>query len=238
MSARPRYAWENKKSFAAAIVQASCRGYNTGDGKIPTIHWANPPGQGNLLICAGVLYDPGGHTIPSIVAAGWNVLQSVTPFFATFILYRYASASEPSIEVVINSPPADSTGAVWALSAWEITGVSGIIGTDITHSTLSDATQRGPVATITPGNIVTQANTKLALLSFVGYTTATGQTFSYSGGPVSDGVDYNSPNADIANGLFDFGSAAHQAVSNGGAVNPTFNTSGSMFWYYTLIELV
>jgi len=236
VSARPKYAWDSKKLAPVAIIQASAHGFNTVDGKVSTIHWAGAPQNGNLLICSGVVYNPGGLNLSAIVANGWTILVSTSPFFATYIAYKYAN-NAAQVDHIFADQGGAAFGSVWALTAWEISGVSGNIGTDITHTTLSDATQRGPVAVITPGNINTQAATKLALLSLVGYTGLTGATMVWSGGATSDAADYSSPNADIANGLFDYGSPAHQVCAGVTAINPTITPSQNAWWYYTLIEL-
>jgi hypothetical protein len=197
--------------------------YN-GSATQATIVWPSTPTPGNLMVVALGLWSAGAISL----ASGWTLLTSNTVGgWWSAIAYKYAGASEPTtlqVETV--------SRAAWSLHAWEIGGVSGTIGTDVTHSGVFSGgnSQAGPTSTaFTPTSFTTQTSTNLALLAILSYATASGRTFSWSAGFVQDS-QFNTTTADTSNGLFDYATGAHQAVTGGATLSPTITPSGSTFW--------
>jgi hypothetical protein len=163
---------------ALGIVQAAQHAYNATNTGTPTIVWGSAPTPGNLLILVGAVRDNAGA--PS-AASGWTILASSADSAGTgmyiSVYYKYAGASEPTSEKFDNTTTRDQ----WSVAGWEISGVTGTIGTDVvaTHLNSSAAVN----ANLSYGATLVTANANEMVLWGVSFQRTTAVSYIIAANP-------------------------------------------------------
>lgn len=161
----------------SAVVQASTNSYNTIDTTSVNIRFGAVPTPGNLMIALVIFQNAAGAPNPPV---GWTQLSVTGPgagtTFYTEVVYRYTQAGDlPTLQIDTNGRTA------WALVAWEITGVTGTIGTDVVATHLNANANVFPApGPITTGSFTTLQNNELLLCGALGNSLTLGSTWSFS----------------------------------------------------------
>lgn len=229
MSARPKYAWENKSVTAFGVVQNYTRVRNTTDGTTVTVRWGQVPAHGNLLICVLMLHDANGAPNPS---AGWTMLASSGDDANTqmyeVVYYKYASVGEPQISI-----PESNGRDLWAACAWEVSGVSGVIASDVKATYLNAELAVFANATVSPQNTTsfnTAANKELVLMGLTGNAGGVSLLASNKGSP--DSAAISDPNSNV------LARSYHDVQSNAGtAWQASISWTATSSVEYGIIEL-
>lgn len=207
--------------MALAVVQAKTAG-SSANPSTPQVTFSSAPTNGNLLIATYFL-DPNLSAINT--AGGWQMLGIAYTVNSDYLitLYKYAGAGESTTQTPDNA----STSHGWALSVWEVSGVSGKISQDFAdfQSTLPT---NYPGTSATP-SLVNGFTNELVLLASengnVGATTVSisgGGTWTLDSGPAfGNQQGYNQ----TAYGW-------SQALStSGNTLNPTLTSSAANRFY-------
>lgn len=191
-------------SGSATVVQSA---YGDGHNVNPTPILASAPTVGNLII--GLYVSDSG--VPNPGVNGWTYLNSNTNASANLgIYYRYVQSGDGTTYVTMGN------GSTYmAALMWEVTGISGTIGTDIVLTQM-DAYTSGSSTPIT-----TQTTTASNQLALVG-----GFEWTIFGPTPSIGSPFTQ---DVASaGFADGGVGGHNAYpTSGSSVNVTVNWGGT-----------
>lgn len=214
--------------MSLAIVQAGAAG--SVGSVVPGVTFGMAPTLGNLLIATLMQEDFAYVPNPS---AGWQLLQFFHSGISGLIeatYFKYCGAGEsltqqPSLEFDING---------WAVTIWEISGVSGIISQDFAEAKTSLPTDY-PGTSAAPASFTNAISNELLLLGSengnVGLVTLSisgGGTWSADAGPAfGSNQGYNQ----TAYGWSQFFATA------GNAVNPTLTSSGGNRFFVSYLGL-
>lgn len=221
--------------MALAVVQGVANAHNAASDDSPTITFGSAPTHGNLMLVTGMTWGGAGHIFTP--QNGWTnvVPPGTTGFQNPFYVYKYAGVSEPALQAF------DSANhGMWSVTAWEISGVQGVIGGDLITQNLLINTQVGPTASpFTPGAISSAAGATLILYSIPSYATSPGGVnVTWSAGWTRDGM-FGATTGDQTTGLFDYATGAHQIVPSAGgtSLQPTLTPSISTYWANSILQL-
>lgn len=173
--------------MALAIVQETSNSANGTDGASLNAHFPAGPTNGSLLVAIVMSWtsnaSPGAN-----LNSGWveyaKVSSGSTSMYIS-VLYKYCGAGEPMLQA-----PSFGGFNFWAMSMWEISGVTGVVGTDIVAVHLNAADQVYPAA----GPVLTTSfnstnNSELILGGFSGNSGS--NTFITSSTGTLDGAASN-----------------------------------------------
>lgn len=208
-----------------AIVQATTNGANSTDGGAATVHFPSAPVSGNWLIVAAMLYTGNG---PPDASTGWTLDDSAEDatgtemYIATF--YKLAGASEPQ------NPQITVAGRdYWALSAWEVSGGTGVWATDHIRTTLNPSLTSYPgTYPATAGPITTLNNAELILFAATG-NSSPAATFSMSPG-TQDSTISTGGGISPCNALAGHFTEASSGTSISTTLSSTHNSSAEIAW--------
>ncbi|CAB4132024.1 hypothetical protein UFOVP134_3 [uncultured Caudovirales phage] len=208
--------------MSLAVVQ-SVSAASASNPSTPEATFGSAPTNGNMLVAA---YFIPTSVISLNTAAGWRLLgvfyEPDVPSYMV-VAYRYAGAGESTTQ----EPDTSSSADGWALTMWEISGVTGDAGQDLADVYLSRPTDY-PGTSASPTSWNTSFGNELVLLGSENGTTSD-LTISVSGGTwtTDSGPEYGNQQGynQVAYGF-------HSSITSGGtAVAPTLSaTAGSRFY--------
>lgn len=211
MSARPKYAWDTKRTLPLAVVQSAANAYNPTTTNKPTITFA-APNPGSLCIILAAVRD---DAAPS-PAAGWtedatNRIHSASTGQYVTVYYRYALAGDPT------TVQFDTVNRhQWCAHFWEIQGLTGVYATDVVDFNFN-------AAALVDGNYPYNSGSFNAGHNEIILAAAFQQGPSLAAiavaGVTADGAA--DPNQADGFGSFDAVAGGHKAVNNGDAVQIT-----------------
>ena len=199
--------------------------------------FGSTPTHTNLLLAIGFGYTGNGTPVAN-TAAGWTLLTYTTngtTEIVSFVVYKYAGASESTTQEPI------TTGEnLWGLSIWEVSGVTGTIGTDVVATHLNPDAGHGTLT-----GTISSFNTAQANELLIGLFST--DNFTASSTITTTSVSPSVTNENLANGThtgtFSAYCVAQSAsfgviASSGTAVSGTFTTGGTAGdMHYTIVEL-
>jgi hypothetical protein len=220
-----------------SVVQSASNGNTAAAIAQQKFTFGSAPTSGNLMVAVAFFSAEGG-TNPN-AATGWTcptfTLSSDSTFYIA-LFYRYAGASEPTlqpIEVIGNARH------IFAISAWEISGVTGTWASDFEAFHLHAPTASVTGATLASTSFNTGANNELVLLGALGYCATGGATLSSSTG-TSDSSHTASGGSTDGFGVFDIAHAYHYVEPTSGtavAATLTMTVNNNTNIGYGFVEL-
>lgn len=222
------------------VVQTAANDYSVANSGSVAITFGAGPTNGNLMIAVCTLYD--GNGAPS-AATGWNLLagsvHNVTGVAYCAVFYRYAGASEPAAQTI------EANGRqLWTAICWEISGVTGVIATDVVATHLSALAGGTAAAAPTTGTVsgFTTANANELLLGAFSVWSGTANAVITTT-PLAPTFTSKATASGTFSGVFSTLAAVNggdygQIASSGTTVNGTFTVVNSSFaLQYGIIEL-
>lgn len=205
------------------IIQVQANTANGTDGTTTQVHFATAPTNGNLLVAVAMLYAPNGAPNAS---SGWAIHSQSSGSTGMYVavFYKYAGASESTTQ-----QPEASGRDYWGLTMWEISGVSGTIGTDLIAAHISEGAQTYPSSgPYTTSSFNTGSDDELILGGFVGNSGA-GNLIITSGSYVNEAIySENSGNLCAATAVYTTVDTSGTAVVS--TISSNVGSNGSYAW--------